>query len=73
MLLEGYSNFDKFEREGGDNTLSPKRKTTVVEKRKRKEEEEEKEKRKFSALFSLPPFKVDTSFCMQGEIEEEGT
>ena len=45
MLLEGYSNFDKFERERGDNTLSPKRRTTVVEKRKRKEEEEEKEKR----------------------------
>ena len=34
MLLEGV-NFDEFKREGGDNTLSPK-KTTVVEKGKRK-------------------------------------
>ena len=41
-----------------------KKKTTVVEKRKRKEEEEKKKKKTdFSALFSLPPFKVDTSFC----------
>ena len=51
MLLEGV-NFDEFEREGGDNTLSPKRKTTVVEKRKRKEEEEKEKEKFFCTLFT---------------------